>query len=210
MVSRPSILSSFAVPTQHNAPYFVQLQAPLSQNILSFLWLWLDSSLLPTLPGDGCLNVPGPGVITMGQFTLESLAPSVDHPGSFTVTLATVHSLAGQGHPGTPASGHRDTGLACLAGLSPSTDCYWHHTGQGCTDYWTPAPGTHRTHAGEVVVFCNIKAMLKRLRAPVLTLETKSEGESQNIYRAWQIKYDLILIYSIIFFVSNILTFKLL
>ena len=79
-----------------------------------------DWTLLSSPPLNLVMVVPGAGVITMAQFTLESLAPSVDHSGSFTVTLATVHSLAGQGHPGTPASGHRDTGLAWpgLAGLS--------------------------------------------------------------------------------------------
>ena len=87
---------------QHNTmPHTLYSYKPPSVNIFSLSSVLIfDSSLIPTQPGDGCLNVPGPGVSTMGQFTLESLAPSVDHPGSFTVTLATVHCPL-TGRPGT-------------------------------------------------------------------------------------------------------------
>ena len=129
---------------QHNTmPHTLYSYKPPSVNIFSLSSVLIfDSSLIPTQPGDGCLNVPGPGVSTMGQFTLESLAPSVDHPGSFTVTLATVHSLAGQGQPGTPASGHRDTGLAWQVSLS----LHWLLLTSHCPGlHWLLSPGPRNT-----------------------------------------------------------------
>ena len=116
------------------------------------------SLLITHQPDDGC---PGdcPRVLVCGPWVslLWSQVTGLrSHSGSFTVTLATGHSLA----PARDTRGHQHQATGTLdwtgmAGLSP-TDCYW-HTGQCCTALTTglPAPGTDHTHAGEVVVFWN-------------------------------------------------------
>ena len=65
-------------------------------------WWWLSRGLSP-----------GAGVWAMGQSTLESSHWSQESLREF--HCYTGHwplTSPGQGHPGTPASGHRDTGLA--------------------------------------------------------------------------------------------------
>ena len=127
MVSRLSILSSFTVPTQHNAPYFALIQAPSQFSSLNCDWLTGALALCSLDPislmmmSRGLSRGVGVSEGTMGHFTLESshwrLARS--HSGSFTVTLATASGQAGPGtRTGQTPSSQGHSPATGLAGLS--------------------------------------------------------------------------------------------